>query len=77
MTFAAFSNCSEFRPHWFSTDASDLGLRPGQWPEFIRTELGNKHTLVRWTKKLDEEGELLWVTYRQSVGCVLLRIYND
>lgn len=77
MTYVALTNVSEVEPHTFVTEASDLGLRPGEWPQFLTTNLGNGLRLVRSTKKLDADGDLLWVTYHQAAGCIRLRIFND
>jgi hypothetical protein len=67
----------EFEIHKFSCEASDIGLPAGHWPEVFSTSIGNGQQLVRSTKKVDDEGDLMWVTYRQLLGCISLRIYND
>jgi hypothetical protein len=77
MTTLSHDQITEVEPHFFVTEASDLGLRPGEWPVKIQTEVGNGQSLVRASKKVDAEGDLLWVTYVQTLGCVRVRIYND
>lgn len=61
----------EDRAHHFSACASDLGLRPGQWPATIDTNLGNGQPLV---KRFVTEGA---VTYRQQLGCIDVTLFND
>ena len=72
-----YEHIYEFEPHRFSAEASELGLRPGEWPATLATTMGKKLPLVRATKKVDPDGDLTWVTYNQSCGCISLRIYND
>jgi hypothetical protein len=66
----------EYEVHKFSGEASTLGLRVGEWPVKIETDMGNGLPFVFYDKKIDD-GDLLWVTYRQDLGCISLRIYND
>lgn len=77
MANANYSNIVEFEPHRFVAEASELGLRPGEWPERIATDVGNRLPFVRRSKKLDAEGDLMWVTYAQANGCLVLRVFND
>lgn len=60
----------------YTTDASELGLAPGEWPGQIDTELGNGQPLLRkdWHKAPD--GTLLDVIYWQAFGIVELRVFN-
>lgn len=67
---------SEFEPHKFTAMASDLGLRAGQWPEVITTELGNKQPFL-YDYHYTEEGDLQFVVYRQGNGCISLKVFND
>lgn len=69
----------EIKPHVFGIDHSDLRdqLPVGVWPFTISTNLGNGQSLVRTSKAVDEEGDIQWVTYEQSNGCIRVRIYND
>ena len=65
----AVTNCAPYR---YMADASELGLRPGEWPPKLRTTLGNGHMLYLWSKGQDDER-----IYRQTGGCIELTIYND
>lgn len=62
--------------HKFSADASTLGFPVGQWPESIGTDMGNGQPFVRSHNEI-ADGDLLWVTYRQSLGILSLQIFND
>ena len=66
----------EYEIHKFSAEASTLGLRPGEWPVKIETDMGNKLPFVFSSKEV-VDGDLCWVTYRQDLGCISLRVYND
>ena len=66
-------NASENKPFSWSTFASDLGLRPGQFPEMLETELGNGRPFVRCS--VSPDGSV--VMYRQDLGCCNLHVYND
>ena len=70
-------NSTETSTHNFTTCASDINLRPGEWPVLLSTKLGNGLEFQRASKKVDAEGDILWVTYRQIAGCIKLQIYND
>lgn len=66
----------EHEAHKFSLDASDLGLRPGEWPRVVDTTIGNRQPFLAQARET-RDGDLLWVDYRQNLGCVTLRVYND
>lgn len=61
----------------FAADASDLRLRPGQWPARIQTNLGNGEVLVAGRILEDAAREFAGYEYKQSMGCITVRIYND
>jgi hypothetical protein len=65
------ANVFEVSPLSFVAEASDLGLRPGEWPDALTTDLGNKLRLIRVAL---DDGRAL---YRQDLGCVELAILND
>jgi hypothetical protein len=67
------TNVTETSVHQFATDASELGLAPGNWPPPAKllTSLGNGMHFVRTTYT----GER--ATYHQSFGCIELAIFND
>ena len=54
---------TETEPHLFVTEASDLPF--SEWPKTIWTTLGNAQPFLRVSKKVDAEGETLYVRYRQ------------
>lgn len=58
-------------------EASNAGLRPGQWPSTLETDLGNGRRLVRERPVRDSAGELIAVEYRQEFGCVVVKLFND
>jgi hypothetical protein len=59
------------------TEASDLGLGPGEWPERIGTNLGNGQPFVRRQAERDDSGEITGVRYEQDLGCTGLLVIND
>lgn len=63
---------TEHAAHKFVTEASDLGLRPGQaFPERWNTELGNGQPLVLLS--IDPQRAV----YVQNLGCITLTVLND
>lgn len=72
------SNCLLTDVHWFTTEASDLGILAGMpWPRQMRTSLGNREPFVLHHFDHDDEGELRSVVYKQSAGILRLRVFND
>lgn len=68
---------TETEPHKFCTEASDLGLRPGEWPQTLHApDLGNGLPLTLDHAE-EKDGDLLWIDYRQSLGIIRLRVFND
>lgn len=59
----------------YATEISDLQLNG--FPPRFNTNLGNGQPLIATTKRVNKEGEVLWVNYRQSLGCITVRIFND
>lgn len=72
-----YAQVVETKLHRFVGEASDLGLAPGEWPPQISTTMGNGMPFIRVAKKLDPEGELMYVRYHQANGCIDLLVYND
>lgn len=66
----------EVDTHCFAVEASDLGLRPGEWPERIPTHKGNRQPFIRSTK-LVRDGDIVYVRYWQAAGCTSLMVFND
>lgn len=67
----------EVETHLFAMDASDFDLTRAGWPMAIPTNLGNGQNFIRTSKKVDADGDVMWVTYTQLLGCIRLRVYND
>lgn len=74
LTAAAFA---EQEPHEFSGFASDLSYTRQGWPAQIPTTIGNSMPLIRSTKKVDADGDIEYVRYRQANGCISLLVFND
>lgn len=60
----------------FQAEASSLGMKPGEWPQRLSTDLGNSMDLIK-SAECGPDGELLWVLYIQVAGCISLKIFND
>lgn len=56
----------------FITEASTVGLPPGNFPAAINTDLGNGHSLV-----LDRICMHGHAHYRQVMGCIKVTVLND
>lgn len=68
--------------HTFGIEASDLGLKPGEWPQEIPTTMGNTLPFVRSNAMLsgpddEPDTELTGVNYVQRGGCLTLKVWND
>jgi hypothetical protein len=72
-----YGDVTESEVHTFTAEASSLGLPPGEWPVSLETEIGNRQPFIRTSRKIDADGDTMWVTYRQALGCVTLRVFND
>jgi hypothetical protein len=66
----------ESKVHEFTAEASELGFPVGQFPEKILTDMGNGQAFVR-VSEIGRDGDLLWVLYRQALGCISLKVFND
>jgi hypothetical protein len=55
-----------------TTEASELGLKPGEWPNRIGSDMGNKRDFCK--DGLTTAGSHVYV---QELGCLTLHIYND
>ncbi len=63
-------------PTSMSTEASDLGWRPGYWPgEVVVYVNGTATTFVRDGGSFDPDGDLLYMRY--VWGGSVLRVWND
>lgn len=70
------ADVTEYNTHQFCTEASDLGLKPGEWPEKLTTTLGNTLDFTR-VRPLEHNGEFAGYYYTQIAGCISLKVYND
>ena len=59
--------------HCFFAEASTVGLKPGRWPRYLSTDLGNKCTLYRHSELKNGQGFI----YKQNFGCISLTLFND
>ena len=61
----------------FAADASDLQIRPGLWPDVIKTTMGNGLVLMRVEYGYNDEKELQFVKYKQTCSPLTLKVFND
>lgn len=66
------TNASEYENMRFATEASTLCIPVGSWPKSLSTKLGNKQPFQLIYADGGEEA-----TYRQSLGCLELTVFND
>lgn len=60
----------------FSIEASQLGLKPLEWPVTMLTTLGNGQPLRR-SKVVHEGRELVAVIYEQQMSPITVKVFND
>ena len=66
--------------HDYTAEASSLGLPPGTWPSAFLFEefLGNGQPFYRTTYHFEgRDNDLIAVDYKQHLGCLTLRVFND
>ena len=63
--------------HLFTCFASDVAEFRKGFPKAVPTSLGNKLPFIGYSKKVDNDGDLLYVRYKQQAGCIELIVYND
>ncbi len=66
------SNASEYEVMRFATEASTLRIPVGSWPKSLATKLGNGQPFQLIHANGGEAA-----TYRQSLGCIELTVFND
>lgn len=71
--------CTDAGDYVQVTEASTLGLRPGEWPPTLEcdSKFGNGCRLIRGDTERNADGELVAVNYRQMFGVIGLRVFND
>lgn len=77
MAIATYTNTHECSDYAHVTDASQLGLPPGEWPATIETEMGNQMPFTRSAVSRTDDGEIVEVIYRQQFGILRLHVFND
>ena len=77
MTLVTHTLVTQTGPYSAAVDASDLGLRPGQFVGTLPTTMGNKQPFVFVRYHADADGDYLSSTYRQTAGCLELVVWND
>jgi len=70
-------NTLEVGHNRYEADASDLGLKPGDFPPRLKTIMGNQSTFKATNVRCDGGGDVLWVDYQQVVGPLMFRLFND
>ena len=57
--------------------ASDVEQFRAGFPRTVETNIGNGQPFVGRTKKVDSDGDIVYVRYTQQLGCYDLIVYND
>lgn len=70
-------NADEVDVHRFASEASDLRLKPGEWPAQLQTNLGNGLPFIQVGQIISPAGEFGGCRYRQANGCISLSVFND
>ena len=74
MTHATMNNCDLGSDDYaLLTEASTLGLKPGEWPETISTHLGNGRPFIRTYRNPNPDSYI----YYQESGSLKLTVFND
>lgn len=63
---------SQVSVHTFVAEASELRLRPGQWPSRLATTMGNGQDFM--FQRIDPDSA---AHYQQGMGCLKLIVIND
>ena len=58
----------------YTAEASDLGLRPGEWPKYINI---GEEQFMYWDSYKDSEGDISHVLYVNQVNGNSVKIFND
>lgn len=56
----------------YMVDASEIGLKPGEWHKTLATTMGNKQPFL--LSSVDEDSNHI---YQQMLGCIELIVLND
>ncbi len=66
-----YADVTETELHILVAEASDLGWPVGVWPATVETTIGNGQRLQLWSASRE------YRTYRQALGVIVLRVFND
>jgi hypothetical protein len=59
-------------------EASDIGVRPGEWPDFIAIlDDRNEGFLLVFRSFERREGDILWAEYAARSGSLVAHVFND
>lgn len=64
-------------PELTSVEASDLGLKTGEWPEFFKVILDGKETIYARTEKVMYRDKLGGFKYLSLSNGMPLMVFND
>lgn len=69
----------EMKPHRFTADASELGFRPGHFPEqfTVLPKFGNGLDFKLYEVLCDRNGDVSSIQYAQIYGCITITVFND
>ena len=70
--FVHRDSVTEWEIHKYCVEASSLRWPPGYFPKVIETNLGNGEAM--YLERVDENQTHV---YRQSLGCIILEVFND
>jgi hypothetical protein len=70
-------NATERLPQQYVAEASEIGLAPGMWPNQLQTSLGNGRPFLLHKLERDRDGDIYLARYRQELGSITLRVFND
>lgn len=82
MTVIARSRVESVDRGYYVSEASSLGLRPGQWPDRLVVDLGTEQgdgspiTFRLWRVE-EQGGDVESALYGTTLGTAFLRVYND
>ena len=69
-----------YSPSEVVAEASELGLKPGEWPDMIAItdDLNQGYLVIKATAKRNADGDVMWVEYMDRAGHLpVVRIFND
>lgn len=83
--FVRSNMVTEVSPYCFIADMSDVGLTvkelietfKGFFPTILTTDIGNGENLILTGIERTREGEIGCIVYKQVVGAVQLKLFND